>query len=304
MVSKAVSRGLVKSGVLPKPREILPKEKPSWIKAQEARLVRGFEREDMVPKGSVSNPPQRKRLTADERIKFSAKEPRERKNPVNEIQKWKQTQKDIRRKYFKESLKTQEAIDKRELEEAERQHEKARLARLALANEEESLAKRLTLPTIDSELLAGNFVQPRTKEEEADLLIKREANRKQTLFKVKEQQSKDLIELYQSCKDYIITEEQLDDVVNKLFSEDQKWSDQELLETLGAVSGISSNASNRQSPSKEDRLKRVETRIFNELLGVTSNSSPGLPEIEEALGHKPQPVPEDIEKQVNSLNEN
>lgn len=216
-MGKGIAKHGFKSGVLPKPRQIVPKLKTFWEQAEASRINQKFNPPEMAPKGSSGNPPVRTAVSGEEKIKHSAKAPSKQKENQTDLQRWKQEAASIRRKYFVDSIRGQQKMEEESVKARERAYNRERERQSDLANAPESKAHKLTLPTIDS-FLTGPFITPRTEEEKRLLQLKREANRKATEIRTLENKADKLLELYEKSGAYIITEEELDNCITRNFS--------------------------------------------------------------------------------------
>jgi hypothetical protein len=281
---KGIAKYGFKSGVLPKPRFALQPLKTSWELEKEKKLTVGFKDPRMAPKRPRRAMKQRKEPpTAQEIIANSAKEPKRVIEPVNEYQKWKLLGSSIRRKYLKDALLTEQQHHQDVLERRERQFEEARQHRLNIQKMEDSVATKLTLPTIESFLTQGPFVQPRTAEQKEELKLKRQYNQKRQQLKVEQKISSDLLEIYQNSSSYIINEEQLESTITRLFAGVRSERDGFDLSTpTGQAKNLMALLYNHNDDSAD--IKDAQRALTQELLGTTSNGQPGLPEVEEALG--------------------
>lgn len=259
------------SGILPRPRQILPKRKTFWEIEEAKKVKQGFIDPSMIPKGVDAKWVPKHEKSADERIALSAKNPTKPRSTNTETQRWRNMTSDMRRDYFKSSLKSQESRDEQNLKKREEQFKLAREARLKIDHDKQSDATRLTLPTIES-FFKGDFVKPRTKEQKEELMMKRQANRLHHEIKHKEQKAGEALELYQQSLDFIVTEEELDKAIAKEF------------QTV--------ESSNRLPSSKAfpDLVAQAREKMTSELMGTTLNKRPGLPQVEEALKPKSDDV--------------
>jgi hypothetical protein len=278
MVVKGIAKYGFKSGVLPKPRQILPKLKTSWEKDEEAKQKSGFNDPAMVPKGSSANPPAKRLVFAREKIANSAKEPVNEKPANSEVQKWRKESAAIRRKYFVDALEAQNSMDKKELQIREQKFADAEERKRRTAKATESEAERLTLPTIDS-FLNEPFIVPRTAEELEALKLKREANRKLREIENQEGKAKLVLELYQNSQSYITNEQDLDDAIRRAFSTNGSQNVDARARYVSKPEGQREFSFLQPGPQID---KSVQT-ITKELLGTTSNLQPGLGEVEDAL---------------------
>lgn len=273
MVSRIARYGF-KSGVLPKPRQIVePFKTPAEIEHAEKENI-GFRDPELIPKGVPAKVPLKERVPASFKIENSAKKAKEDKHRAE----WKTLNADIRRKYFTQSLLIQEAEEKSIMERRQRQLEEDRQARIQrLERTKVSEATRLTLPTIQSFLTNQPLVTRRTPEEIALLKSKREANRKAVKLKHLTQKSNDLLELYQSSANFITTEAKLKSAIEACFN------------SSGSpyASGSQYISNEVQNVFSSSNAKGANVSSLNELtaatLGLTKNFLPGLGEVQGAI---------------------
>lgn len=211
----------LKSGVLPQPRQVVPKLKTKYEVLAEMKLRTGFSDPNMVPRGSVANPPPRLKKTADEIIRDSAKAPKPSSESTGKSlsreELWKKHMGEVRRSYLASSLKAYEAQEQKHKELREkRQAESNAESERKLTEVKDSVATMLTMPTIEQSLLSEVVVR-RTPEVAAELREKREFNRKLTEHRVLETQHANLLRLYQQAASFITTEEQLEAKISALF---------------------------------------------------------------------------------------
>lgn len=272
---KRTARFGYKSGILPKPRDILPPLKTSWEKEAEAKVKVGFTDPDMVPKGVPQKPIPKRQKFAQERMAHSAKSKKNAsKKNTSETAEWKNLTAEMRRKYFIDAHITQQRVNNRELENRERKFQQAKEARLKTDTSEQTKATKFTLPTIEA-LLTGPFVKHRTRQEAEELKLKRAANRKIHELRHNEQQAENVLELYQQAESFIVNEQQLSEALKKEFSLEQSKPRYGPPSTLLGSEVYGQSVRN----SAEGNLARA-------MLGVTSNNKPGLPEVNEALEEK------------------
>jgi hypothetical protein len=271
---KRIARYGFKSGILPKPRQIVePFKTPAEIEQAEKENI-GFRDPELIPKGVAAKVPLKERVPASYKIEHSAKEAQGNKASAD----WKKLNADIRRKYLTQSLLTQEAEEKAIMERRQRQLEKDRQARIQrLERTKVSEATRLTLPTIQSFLTNQPLVTRRTPEEIALLKSKREANRKAVKLKHLTQKSNDVLELYQSSANFITTEAKLKSAIEACFN------------SSGSpyASGSQYISNEVQNVFSTGNAKGANASSLNELtaatLGLTKNFLPGLGEVQGAI---------------------
>lgn len=268
---KRTARFGYKSGILPKPRDILPKLKTSWEKEAEAKAKVGFADPEMVPKGVPMKPVPRKEKFAKERMAHSAREKKKDSDSGSDTAEWRRMSSAMRRKYFIDAHTTEERMNKKAIELREKKFQEAREARLRTDTHEQSEATRLTLPTIEA-LLDGPFVQHRTPQEAEELRLKRAANRKLHELKHQEQKAESVLELYQQAENFIVTEQQLTHALNREFAGPYKS-----MRPAHTISVL------QQEVYGQSVRNAAQGNLARAMLGVTSNNKPGLPEVNEAL---------------------
>lgn len=273
-MGKNIAKYGFKSGVLPKPRQIVPKLKTFWEEAEESRINQKFNPPEMAPKGSSANPPLRKSVTGQEKIQHSAKAPSKQleESSATDLQRWKRQAASIRRRYFVESIHGEQRLEEESVKAREHAYKREKKRQAELSNAAESEAYKLTLPTIDS-MLTGPFIQPRTEEEKQLLELKREANRKATQIATLERKAEMVLELYEKAGSFIITEEDLDNCVNRNFS--FNGANTGMRKSFRALNDATIDLINAD---REDRDKLVA-----ELLDMTSSKGAALGTVNHAL---------------------
>lgn len=274
---KGIAKYGFKSGVLPKPRQIVPRIKPAFEQAEDAKIRTGFSDPKMVPKGSSAVSSGRKELSASEKIALSAKPPKVQKEAKTAHQEWRQKSADIRRRYLTDALETEEVLETKRAAGRQKAHEAAAELRERMLQTGESEAIKLTMPTIESSLLSGSMVRPRTEEEKNTLALKREANRKAVLANQMKLRSAQLLELYQSTRSYIITPEELDLAVDQQFSHSSNQSSTARFNSLELKKRL------MYENIRSEAFSEAREDLANTLLGTTSNHEPGLTEVRDAL---------------------
>lgn len=271
---KRIARYGFKSGILPKPRQIVESFKtPAEIEHAEKENI-GFRDPELVPKGVEAKVALKERVPASYHIEHSAKKAKENKSGAD----WKKLNAEIRKKYLTQSLLTQEAEEKAIMEQRGRQLEKDRQARIQrLERTKISEATRLTLPTIQSFLTNQPLVARRTPEEIALLKAKREANRKAVKLDHLTKKSNEVLELYQSSANFITTEAKLKSAIEACFNNSGS----------PYISGSQYISNEVQSVFSTGDAKGANVSSLNELtaatLGLTRNFLPGLGEVQSAI---------------------
>lgn len=287
MVKRIAQYGF-KSGVLPKPRQIVDAFKtPAEIEQLTKENV-GFVDPELVPKGVAAHIPLKERVPVSLTIANSAKAQKD--TTQNKRSEWRGLNASIRRKYLKDSLLSQEAEEFQIMKNREKSLEYERNARLQRTEQSKrSEATTLTLPTIESFLSTKNqLVIPRTAQETRLLRAKRTANRKALELEALETKASDLLEVYQSAGKFIVNEKQLDIAITQAFSPKTAQSKfynigSSSLSSFGDLSrqfDISLGAStSKQSGATPD----AQSNLTKSLFGITSNNNPGLGEVEDAI---------------------
>ncbi|PRT56499.1 hypothetical protein B9G98_04119 [Wickerhamiella sorbophila] len=285
---KGIAKYGFKSGVLPKPRQIVPRVKPAFELAEEAKIRTGFADPKMVPKGSSAVSSGRKELSASEKIALSAKAPKKVKEAKTAHQEWRQKSADIRRRYLTDALETEEVLETKKAARRQKAHDDAASLRERMLQTGESEAIKLTMPTIENSLLSGSMVRPRTEEEKSVLALKRGANRKAVLAEQMKLRSAQLLELYQSTREYIITPEELDLAVDQQFSHSSSQSSTAQFNALELKKRL------MYENIRSEAFANAREDLANTLLGTTSNHEPGLTEVRDVLdgtSHSHHPTP-------------
>ncbi|VVT51857.1 uncharacterized protein SAPINGB_P003236 [Magnusiomyces paraingens] len=235
MVKRIAKYGF-KSGILPKPRQIVePYKTRKEIEALEKANV-GFRDPELIPKGvKAAVIPLKPRVTIDSIIEKSAKEP----TPGGTASKrapWRQELSAMRRSFLVQSLQNQDraelrAMKLREKREARQEAEDLKKADPELTKQSESTL--LTLPTIESFLNnthpstssitsindVSQFVVPRTRAEQKLLNTQRKANLVRKRLAETESRARSFLELYQSTSTFITTEEGLNAAIEAEFAQ-------------------------------------------------------------------------------------
>lgn len=254
---KRIARYGFKSGILPKPRQIVEPFKTKAEIAQEEKENVGFADKDLIPKGVPQIVPLKARISAQHLIDYSAKKPSE--ETIKKRAEWRNRNADVRREFLTRSLLNQETAEQQIMKrrEAKAAREKQlQTERMELMKS--SQATTLTLPTIESFLTTQPFVVPRTKEEIELLKAKKEANRVKTDLEQKTEKAKGILEIYQSASSYIVDVDELEQAINNAFS-----------------SGNTSFSYLNTETAQNDMTKA--------LFGVTNNFLPGVEEVQDAV---------------------
>lgn len=313
-MSKRLSSFGFKSGVLPKPRQVVaPFKTPLEIKNEERENV-GFRDPELIPKSKkfeiAAHVPLKTRVPVESIIEKTIKSPNEESDRRPE---WKKEAAKVRRVFLKESLLQFEKEALEEMQARSRREqwtEKQAKLKSDPATTQQSEAMTLTLPTIESfltskarpaskdkgteelqSLVSGNeFIVPRTPAEQELLRTQRKANYKHKELSEAENRSKLFLELYQSTENYITTEEGLEQALNRAFSpaaQENRQIDSTLGRTSAAFSrGIimgSSADADENSNINDNQTEFLTKSLFRDLYGVTANNKPGLPEVEDAI---------------------
>lgn len=302
MVKRIAKYGF-KSGILPKPRQIIqPFKTKLEIEAEEKANV-GFVDPDFIPKPSGENTktaakvPLKERIPAKVLIENSSKAP----EPTDDRTEWKKLNSALRRAYYQDSLTRHEQIEyrlmkKRELKEQQAKEEELRKSHPELSKQSE--ATILTLPTIEKFLTNGEFVVQRTPAEKKLLAKRREANRINEKITQKSRQYKTFLELYNNANNFIVDAQKLESIVklkfgdaannllqfNSLSSEvDQLDMNRPIYDASKVVPPSALKSGDKLSSLE---IARVADYLVQELHGITSNGDPGLSRVEDALSGK------------------
>lgn len=270
---KGIAKHGFKSGTLPPPRQVVPPVLAEYEKERLARVRTGFQDPKMVPRGSTANPPGRLLKTAEQKIEASAKGPRQVVEPKSAQAELRLQMANIRRRYNIETLKTYAALEDKKAKARQAKHVanlKRREEALRLGDTDATL---LTMPTVESSLLAGAMVVPRTPEEQEMLRMKREANRKKALHELMKKKYERVLELYQQTKSFIVSLDHLEREVEARFS------------TPGSMPSFNfpSNEEVLHARKADFELRKVQRELVQTLLGITSTNDPGLGEVRDAL---------------------
>lgn len=274
---KGIAKYGFKSGVLPKPRQIVPRVKPAFEKAEATKIRSGFADPAMAPKGSYSPSSSQKELSASEKIAHSAKPPKSHKEAKTAHQEWRQKSAEIRRRYLTDALETEEILETRRAASRQKRHDESVALRERMLEQGESEAIKLTMPTIEESLLSGSMVRARTDEEKRVLALKREANRKSVESEQLQVRSSQLLELFQASREFIITPEELDLAVDQQFSHTSSHTMSAQFNSLELKKRL------MYENIRSEAFAESREALANTLLGTTSNHEPGLTEVRDAL---------------------
>lgn len=271
-MTKNIARYGFKSGVLPKPRSIVPKIRAKFEVESEAKQRTGFADPAMVPKGSSPNPPGPQPVPAGYKLRNSAKAPEILKLDT-EHDKYKALSSTVRRTYLQDALLAEEALEAKRAVFRQKKHDEALELRQKMDKVDDTEATRLTLPSIDQSLLMeGPMVRQRTPEEKRQLRLKRKANLVATRLRQTAQRDNTVLELYQRAQDFIITEEELEQKVDEAFAKTVTWPS-----TAAAVSLFTGKTTTSQ-------VQATELELLNALNGTVGEShKPGLGEVLDAV---------------------
>ena len=302
MVKRIAKYGF-KSGILPKPRQIVESFKTPAELEHAAKENVGFVDPELVPKGVKAHLPLKARVPANVTIANSAKPQSD--NTQKKRADWRDLNASIRRKYLSDSLLTQEAEEWRIMKSREKRVEAEHVALLQQAKQaKRTEATTLTLPTIESFLSTKNqLVTPRTREETKLLKAKRTANRKALELQALETKANELLEVYQSSGEYIVNEEQLEAAINKAFSPKTAQSKFYNIGSSLSSFGELSRQFDLSPGNKQTSTTDAQSNLTKSLFGITSNNNPGLGEVEDAISGATvqyQKVLRDLESQKST----
>ncbi|AET40205.1 mitochondrial 37S ribosomal protein mS26 PET123 Ecym_5456 [Eremothecium cymbalariae DBVPG len=227
-MGKGVAKFGFKSGILPVTRSILKKptmkqtSKLQETRAPKPKGINGVGYADNIkhPAGSHRNPPEVKFIDVEELIEKTVPHPKKGKIATTPNQLTKQRMAEIRREYLSESLRKEEQrilkqerlmLKRQELLHAERQQH--------LKKVNQNRSSDLTVPMLE-DLIKGPLMRPRTAEEQKLVDLKRKYNRELIEFKSKERKFADLVSLYNAANCFIVTEKQLTEKIEELFTND------------------------------------------------------------------------------------
>ncbi|CCH58470.1 hypothetical protein TBLA_0A06780 [Henningerozyma blattae CBS 6284] len=225
-MGKGIANHGFKSGLLPKTRPILKgptlrqkqlvdKFTKITAKKQETQNV-GYADGIKEPRGSRRVQPSTEYIDVEKFILKTVPKPKDEssldsKNP-------KDVKARTRRTYLENAIRNAEttALYKENL-----QHEKSLLeeAESIITKEDEPDQSLLTVPTIEG-LLNLPLMRKRTDEEKKMLDMKRKYNRETMEFRSKEHRLEKLLQLYHASENFIVTEEQLNKHIDKVFQMD------------------------------------------------------------------------------------
>ena len=199
-----------KSGVLPRPRRVVPRLLTQREQLKLSKISTTFSDPLMAPKGSSPNPPVKTPKTVEEKIALTAKQPKKQdKSGMSSEKQWRAHIADVRRSYYESSLRAFQAREERLRDSRDAKQQQETIDRDSKILDGSQFAS----PTIEASLL-NEVVLQRTPEETEQLRLKREHNRLLTEKNVLEKESSDFLRLYQQASQFIVTEEQLESRVS------------------------------------------------------------------------------------------
>ena len=202
-----------KSGVLPRPRRVVPRLLTQREQLKLSKISTTFSDPLMAPKGSSPNPPVKTPKTVEEKIALTAKQPKKQdKSGMSSEKQWRAHIADVRRSYYESSLRAFQAREERLRDSRDAKQQQETIDRDSKILDGSQFAS----PTIEASLL-NEVVLQRTPEETEQLRLKREHNRLLTEKNVLEKESSDFLRLYQQASQFIVTEEQLESRVSSQF---------------------------------------------------------------------------------------
>lgn len=275
-MGKGIVRHGFKSGVLPAARKLF-KKPLSPVKLDPA-VPQGYAPNILHPRGSTREPVIPEPITSKDIISKSAKSPLKAYSD-HELLKMsndhsaKFIRSQTRRSFLIEALTKEEQKIKDEEEAAvkSKESEKERAELLSKKNYE-SASTKLTLPSVESELM-GKIMRHRTPEETKALKLKREANRLTQELKAKEIKAAKLLDLYFSCKDFIVDETHLESAVQAAFEDNGQYF-------RNVANGVWQLL---RSGDSEQKVAAIESRINSMFLDSPDNEAPSIYEIEDTL---------------------
>lgn len=205
-----------KSGVLPVVREIFKKPIKPVERVHDPNV--GYAKGVPQPRGASRQQKLPEVYPVHELIKNTVPAPKgepKKLSVLEEAQRLKLAKANLRREYYISSVKKEKTRLEVDAEKAKKRAEYIK-QREEANKVVESPAAKLTLPSISS-YLKGPLMRPRTPEEKALLQSKRKANRLSIELKIKAARASNLLQLYYSAEDFIITESELERAVEEAF---------------------------------------------------------------------------------------
>lgn len=290
-----------KSGILPEVRPIFKrnpiKPKSEHQKHEEAQIEQGYAEGIPTPKkrGFVFHrkPVERPVITVEERIKkfIEDRAPDVDKSKLSQEELWELQRDEVRRQHLKDAfLAEAKRLERLEQLEAKKQEQEQK-HKDQQEHFEESVATKLTLPTIDS-YLKGPIMRHRTPEEQAIVNEKRTLNRKATELAVMESKATDLLNLYHAASTFITTEEELEVAIKDAFEVKvgKFESSERLIEDK--LFGFHNSYNNAKTGEK-----LIQDAAFGEIDG-----QPGLDAVKETLSGEAESMRRDAQARLNHNN--
>ncbi|KAH3684290.1 hypothetical protein WICPIJ_004730 [Wickerhamomyces pijperi] len=265
-MGKGAAKFGFKSGTLPAVRDIFKKPIKPVIRPANPNV--GYSEGIKEPKGVQRQQPSPEIKTVQQLIKDSAKQPKVIPNlaKLNEHQREKISKATLRREYFQNSLKNEESrLEKLAQKKAQALESSSKKEHDDLFRTTEST--ELALPTIDK-YLQGPIMRQRTAQEQDLLQAKRAANRMNHELIGQTNKASKLLALYYSTKEFILTEEELEQRINDAFA----------------------------GKSPHHSVKETNATLITDALFNTVNAHPGLQQIEDGINGRDLLFKEQLKK--------
>lgn len=230
-----------KSGTLPVTRQILKKPTTGQqylldeLKKSKPKGVKGVGYAEGVkhPRGSHRSPPRVEFVDVENLIESTVKRPSTKvSQSMSSQMREKLKRAELRREYLAESFRKEEEklikmhdlIQKREALVAEQREREIQELNKAQSSD-------LTIPSL-SGMVNGKLMRERTPEEMELLKMKRKYNRDTQELRNKENKLRKLLDLYHASSEFIVTEEQLLNTIENVFSTRAAASSFETIKSL------------------------------------------------------------------------
>lgn len=261
-----------KSGTLPVTRQILKKPTTGQqylldeLKKPKPKGVGGvgYAKGVQHPRGSHRNPPPVEFVDVESLIETTVKEPsRPIAGQLSPQMRERLRKAELRRTYLAEAFRKEEErliemhalIQKREKLVAEQRERE-----IQELNKPQS--SDLTIPSLSS-MVEGKLMRNRTPEEEKLLAMKRKYNRETHELRNKESKLRKLLDLYHMSSEFIVTEEQLLNTIENVFSTRAAASSFETIKTLPETT-----ITKRNNAISQDMFFGTSTRNDNFEVGL------------------------------------
>ncbi|KAK9456616.1 hypothetical protein V1511DRAFT_494823 [Dipodascopsis uninucleata] len=266
----STSLRMAKGGVLPKPRSILtiPRAPPKPGREGYAEGIVNKPGTQRVP--TIKPYPDIKVLI--DKTVHEPKDGRKSKEISN-----------LRRQYYRESIMNahKQIIKARTSSQAKNISQNEKMNQSTVSKMEEESQKLFTLPTVESYISEYHSQTSSKDRKEVENLLA-EARRLRTLADRAEVREAEIIRIFNSTDMYIVSEDKLNESINTVF-EDGRLT----FEPDYKSRSLKSHLDNRQKLHYGIRARNgIYSKVFEDLMGVTSRGHPGVAEIADAFSYQ------------------